>query len=176
MYRHFPREIPLFRGEFRQLNKQTILSPLSEGDMNVFSLTKIISQTYNHERVGIYPTIFEVLCNLEDYNIPRHKYSSLYREHRHRLGDRVPSLNGYRIPAAPPFVPSFVYSEEDFPAYHPQSGITSDSNIMQFTDGQQQNVDFTGMQDPYLYQVKSTMDPTRCMQDTDEMSLDKFHR
>jgi hypothetical protein len=59
--------------------------------------------------------------------------------------------------------------------FRPQSGTTNDSNIMKIGNkSQYQNVKFADQHDPYMYQVKSRVDPTRTMQDSDDAMLENF--
>jgi hypothetical protein len=59
--------------------------------------------------------------------------------------------------------------------FEPQSGIPGDANITQLSGrSSQQNVSFGNQVDPYLYDVDSTMDPTRMLQDTDDTNIENF--
>lgn len=57
----------------------------------------------------------------------------------------------------------------------PQSGTTADNMIMRVsTDEKHQNVEFGCQNDPYMYAVDETVDPTRTLMDTDDARLDNF--
>lgn len=59
--------------------------------------------------------------------------------------------------------------------FEPQSGIPGDSKITQLSGrSSQQNVSFSNQVDPYMYDVDSTMDPTRMLQDTDDTNIENF--
>lgn len=59
--------------------------------------------------------------------------------------------------------------------FTPHSGTTDDNMIMKVTsNSSQQNVDFTDNDDPYMYSVKGSMDPTRSLQDTTSDGLGDF--
>jgi hypothetical protein len=59
--------------------------------------------------------------------------------------------------------------------YLPQSGLTNDSNIMQMaTQTTNENVLFTDQHPHYMYEVKSEMDPTRHLQDSNDATLENF--
>lgn len=62
--------------------------------------------------------------------------------------------------------------------FEPHSGITDDVSIMKVrANSAQQNVDFTSGDDPYMYSVKGSYDPTRSLQDTTGDDLGSFfHR
>jgi hypothetical protein len=59
----------------------------------------------------------------------------------------------------------------------PQSGTqtTADNKIFQVSGkSDYENVQFSEQMDPYLYEVESTMDPTRGLQDTTDTTLENF--
>ena len=58
----------------------------------------------------------------------------------------------------------------------PQSGegTTSDNSIFKSVSDVRQNVQFSAQVDPYAYEVDSTMDSTRTMQDSDSVTLEHF--
>lgn len=59
--------------------------------------------------------------------------------------------------------------------FKPQSGTTADNNIMKVAnDSGHQNVDFGDQQDPYMYAVEETIDPTRKLMDSEDASLGNF--
>lgn len=94
-----------------------------------------------------------------------------------------------RIPPLEPS-PSFMEDEDDGPwieipfgkyhnKYKPQSGMenmtTSDANISKAgTDISTQNVQFLDQKPAYSYDVNSTMDPTRKLQDSNDADLGSF--
>lgn len=59
--------------------------------------------------------------------------------------------------------------------FEPHSGTTDDNMIMKVVANEtHQNVGFSDSDDPYLYTVKGTMDPTRSLQDTQGDELSSF--
>jgi len=61
--------------------------------------------------------------------------------------------------------------------FEPQSGngSTNDNNIVKISNHTvYENVKFADQHDPYLYDVDSTIDPTRRIQDTDDATLEHF--
>lgn len=56
-----------------------------------------------------------------------------------------------------------------------QSGTTADNNIFKVgTETTYENVQFADQHDPYMYEIESSMDSTRAMQDTNDASLENF--
>lgn len=56
-----------------------------------------------------------------------------------------------------------------------QSGTTNDVNISKVSNtADYENVQFADQHDPYIYDLDSTVDPTRRLQDTDDATLEHF--
>lgn len=65
--------------------------------------------------------------------------------------------------------------DENIKCYPKQSGTTDDNLIMKMSsDEKMQNIKFADQHDPYMYQVDSTMDPTRALMDSDDARLENF--
>lgn len=61
------------------------------------------------------------------------------------------------------------------PPLEPQSGTTSDSNIFKAaSQSTNENVQFSDQHDPYMYEIESSMDSTRALNDTNDTSLENF--
>lgn len=59
--------------------------------------------------------------------------------------------------------------------FKPQSGTTQDNVIMKISNKTEyENVQFTDQHDPYMYDMKGEMDPTRKLMDSDDATLDHF--
>lgn len=67
------------------------------------------------------------------------------------------------------------YTAAGLPKYKPQSGITNDVDIMRVaSNAVHENVQFADQNEVYAYDVKSTVDPTRTLQDSSDATLDNF--
>jgi hypothetical protein len=59
--------------------------------------------------------------------------------------------------------------------FEPQSGTTNDANIHTIAkNSNYENVQFSDQIDPYIYDIESTVDPTRRLQDTNDATLENF--
>lgn len=62
--------------------------------------------------------------------------------------------------------------------FHPsvkrQSGSTDDVRLMNVSDNVEENVKFSDQSDPYLYDMEGAEDPTRCVSDLGDATLDNF--
>ena len=124
----------------------------------------------------LYPTIFEILTDLKKYKINPNRFDKLWHKHRFHLGMHVTSLDGVDIPPNRPQAKLNTVNELS-EILECQSGeaTTADNNI--FKVGNQstyENVQFSDQHDPYMYEVESTMDPTRSLQDANDASLANF--
>jgi hypothetical protein len=115
----------------------------------------------------MYPTIFEILCDLKKYNINPNRFDKLWQKHRFELGKQVSKLDGRDIP------PIYIAISD---VLETQSGeTTADNSIFKVgNEATYQNVQFSDQHDPYMYDVDSAMDPTRSMQDKSDASLADF--
>lgn len=124
----------------------------------------------------MYPTIFEVLCNMRKYKINPNRFDKLWRQHRCELGRHVSTFDGVEIP------PKLVSCQTCFDSkgelctvLETQSGTTDDATIFKVAnDTTYENVQFSDQHDPYAYDIDANMDPTRSMQDTNTASLANF--
>jgi hypothetical protein len=110
------------------------------------------------------------LCDLKKYKINPNRFDKLWHAHRWELGRQVSFFDNQEIPPI-----------QDLPTIKEacvlecQSGTTSDNNIFQVA-GQTdyENVQFSERMDPYMYDVTATMDPTRSLQDSNDVALENF--
>lgn len=191
LVRRFPREAPLFRGgvAYQFLN---YTNPLPEPGVvfvnnelsNSINKPMCVSHTAdNHDyREGdvFYPTIFEVLCNLQLYGINPNRFDKLFHVHRRHLGLHVSVFDGKDIPPNRPRSPiSVVAIDEECPPplLGPQSGEISDamegstpSTIVQ------QVVEFDSLKTAPWYDVISMTDSVREISMTDKLSIDAFFK
>lgn len=122
----------------------------------------------------MYPTIFEILCDLRKYKINPNRFDKLWQKHRRELGKRVSRLDGKDICKIvdSPIPPDSVCVLEC------QSGndsTTADNSVFKVSNkSEQENVQFSDQHDPYIYDVDTTMDPTRSLQDTNSALLQNF--
>jgi hypothetical protein len=123
----------------------------------------------------LYPTIFEILCDLKKFKINPNRFDKLWHKHRMELGKHVSYFDGMNIP--PNCAQCVAMNEKSgFDSIlDTQSGTTDDNNIFKVGNlSTYENVQFSDQHDPYMYDVESSMDPTRSMQDIDNASLANF--
>lgn len=123
----------------------------------------------------MYPTIFDILCDLNKYKINPNRFDKLWQKHRMELGKRVSFFDGREIPPASPQLSSIPEACCVLEVQSGEDATTSDNSIFKAgTKSEYENVQFSDQHDPYEYDVESALDPTRKLQDTSDTSLADF--
>lgn len=108
---------------------------------------------------------------MRKYKINPNRFDKLWSSHRWELGKRVSIFDNVEIP--PVTVLPTIYEPVVLQC---QSGsTTADNDIFKVSDlSSYENVQFSDQHDPYSYDVVSSMDSTRAMQDANDASLENF--
>jgi hypothetical protein len=91
------------------------------------------------------------------------------------LGKRVSEFEGVEIPPKTDTLSVLFEAAQILECQSGEDATTGDNTIFKTANqSQYENVQFSDQCDPYAYDVISTMDPTRSMQDTDNATLERF--